>query len=106
LYRRSVRIDIVVDDGFDELDALGPLEVLRSAAELGADLSARLVDRTGRAAVTGGHGTQVGVDGVFDPAVVVVAGGGWMARRDAGARGEVQRGDWLPLLRAAAGGAR
>src|SRR5439155_7536352 len=39
-----VLIDIVVYDGLDEMDALGPLEVLRSASR-NADLSVRLVTR-------------------------------------------------------------
>ena len=38
-----VRFDIVVFDGVDEMDALGPLEVLRSAATMGADIDAWLV---------------------------------------------------------------
>ena len=46
-------IDIVVYDGVDEMDALGPLEVLRSAEMAGADLRARLVTRTAQAIVTG-----------------------------------------------------
>jgi putative intracellular protease/amidase len=38
-----VLCDIVVYDGLDELDALGPLEVLRRAARAGAAFSVRLV---------------------------------------------------------------
>jgi len=38
-----VQIDIVVYDGLDEMDAFGPLEVLRSAEAAGADITARLV---------------------------------------------------------------
>ena len=34
-----VRFDIVVFDGVDEMDALGPLEVLRSAATMGRILT-------------------------------------------------------------------
>jgi transcriptional regulator GlxA family with amidase domain len=34
--------------------------------------------------------------------VVLVPGGSWRARRPVGAWGEVQRGDWLPLLADAA----
>jgi len=34
--------------------------------------------------------------------IIVVTGGGWVARADCGAWGEVQRGDWLPLLADAA----
>ena len=45
-----MRIDIVVYDGLDELDALGPLEVLRSAEAAGADVTAQLVTRVPSAA--------------------------------------------------------
>ena len=37
-----VRCDIVVYDGLDELDALGPLEVLRSTGMFGPELTGRL----------------------------------------------------------------
>ena len=37
----TTTIDIVLFDGVDELDAVGPLEVLRGAAARGADLSVR-----------------------------------------------------------------
>jgi putative intracellular protease/amidase len=47
-----VRIDIVVYDGVDELDALGPLEVLRSAVAAGASISVRLVTRIAQESVT------------------------------------------------------
>lgn len=40
-----MQIDIVVYDGLDEMDALGPLEVFRSAEAAGADITARLVTR-------------------------------------------------------------
>jgi putative intracellular protease/amidase len=33
-----MRIEIVLFDGFDELDALAPLEVLRRAVKAGADM--------------------------------------------------------------------
>ena len=32
-----MRIAVVVFEGFDELDAIGPLEVLRNAASMGGD---------------------------------------------------------------------
>jgi len=35
--------DIVVFDGLDELDALGPYEILRRAGQLSIDFSVRLV---------------------------------------------------------------
>jgi transcriptional regulator GlxA family with amidase domain len=100
-----VRIDIIVYDGLDELDAVGPLEVLRGAAAAGADLDVRLAGRTDLTPVVGTFGITFTPEVVFTPGeadVVVVPGGGWAARGENGAWGEVQRGDWLPLLAQAA----
>jgi transcriptional regulator GlxA family with amidase domain len=98
-----MQIDILLFDGFDELDALGPYEVLRTAAARGADVRAELVGAHGAATVTADHGTRIVVDrGVSDTAdVVLVPGGGWITRSDQGAWGEVQRGE-LPATIAAA----
>jgi uncharacterized protein (DUF427 family)/putative intracellular protease/amidase len=100
----TTSIDIALFDGFDELDALGPFEVLRAAAAEGADLSVRLVTRTEPLEVTGQHGLRVRADAVYEPGadVLLVPGGGWVARAAAGAWAEAERGDWLPLIRAAA----
>lgn len=100
-----MRIDIAVFDGVDEMDALGPLEVLRAAARVGADLDAHLVTRERQDVVTGLNGLRFLSDGVYGPGadVLLVPGGGWSSRNEAGAWGEVQRGDWLPLLTAAQG---
>ena len=98
-------VDIVVYDGLDEMDAIGPMEVLRSAGEAGADVTVRLVTRTPQSLVTGAYGLRFVPDGTFVPGaanIVIVAGGGWAARADTGAWGEVQRGDLLPLLADAA----
>jgi transcriptional regulator GlxA family with amidase domain len=100
-----VLVDIVAYDGLDEMDALGPLEVLRSAAQAGAALTVRLTTRQEQQEVAGAHGLRFVADTVFQPGVadvLIVPGGGWAARADIGAWGEVQRGDWLPLLAEAA----
>jgi transcriptional regulator GlxA family with amidase domain len=100
-----VRIDIIVYDGLDELDAVGPLEVLRGAAAAGADLDVRLAGRTDLTPVVGTFGLTFTPEVVFTPGeaeVVVVPGGGWAARGELGAWGEVQRGHWPPLLATAA----
>lgn len=99
-----MRIDIVVYDGFDELDAVGPFEVFKNAALAGADLSPTLVTRTEREVVRGAHGLQILPEAVYEPGadLVLVPGGGWQARAEVGAWGEVQRGDWLRPLREAA----
>jgi uncharacterized protein (DUF427 family)/putative intracellular protease/amidase len=98
-------IDIVLFDGVDELDAVGPLEVLRGAAAQGADLEVRLVTRTEPLEVTGNHGLRVRADAVYTPGadILLVPGGGWIARAEAGAWAEAERGDWLPLIKTAAG---
>jgi transcriptional regulator GlxA family with amidase domain len=103
-HHRSVRIDIVVYEGVDELDVIGPLEVLRRAAQAGADVTVRLVTRNAVEHVTGSCGLRFRPDTVLTPGadVVLVPGGGWVARDDNGAWGEVRRGAWLPLLTLAA----
>lgn len=100
-----MRIGIVAFDGFDELDVVGPLEVFRRAAALGADLTAEVVTRTDQDTIVGSVGLSIVPDVTYetgDMDVLVVAGGGWIDRADTGVWGEVQRGDWLPLLSAEA----
>jgi len=92
-------IDIVIYDGFDELDAIAPFEVLRSAERLGADVHATLVGACGPGEVAAAHGTRIRVDrGPSEAAdMLLVPGGGWNDRTGRGARAEVERGD-LPAL--------
>jgi len=90
-----VRFDIVVYDGIDELDAVGPFEVLRKAEALGANVESNLVSPVARDMVTGACGLRFQTDDVLRPGaaeVVIVVGGGWATRSDVGAWGEVQRG--------------
>lgn len=99
-----MRIDIVVFDGLDELDVVGPLEVLRATALGTDDWEVDLVGRVGTGPVTGTFGLTFTPDRAFEPGaadVVVVPGGQWANRGARGAWAEVQRGDWLPLLAAA-----
>jgi len=98
-----MRIDIVLFDGFDELDALAPLEVLQTAAGHAADIEATLVGAHGAGTIAADHGARLVVDrGISDDAdVVLVPGGGWFTRGDHGAWVEVQRGE-LPAQIAAA----
>ncbi|WP_129116543.1 DJ-1/PfpI family protein [Halegenticoccus tardaugens] len=94
------RIDIVLYEGFDELDAVGPYEVFSNAAKRGADLEPRLVTVDGRDRVTASHGLRVEADGTLPgpdapdrPDVVVVPGGGWSDRSEAGAWTEAEKGE-------------
>ena len=89
-----MRIEIVVYDGFDELDAIGPFEVLRNAATVVEDLDVRLVGADGAGTVTASHGLRVLVDGGLggDADLVIVPGGGWNDAAPQGARAEAERG--------------
>jgi transcriptional regulator GlxA family with amidase domain len=93
-------IEVILYDGFDELDALAPYEVLRTAEALGAPIRAELVGAHGAATITASHGSRVVVDrGPSSAAeMVIVPGGGWNTRSDAGAWGEAQRGTLPGLL--------
>ena len=96
---------MIVFDGVDELDVIGPLEVFRRAAAVGADAAVRICSREPVEWVSGAFGVNFKPDATFLPGaadVVVVPGGGWVARGEIGAWAEVKRGDWLPLLAEAA----
>ena len=100
-----MNIDIIVFDGHDDLDVFGPSEVLRMAELMRADLHASRVTRTPQDAVTSQFQTHYSPDGVYQPGraeMIIVPGGGWGRKAEHGTWGEVQRGDWLPLLRDAA----
>jgi len=88
-------IHIILYDGFDELDVVGPLEVLRRAAEP-ADLRVDLVSATGALDVEASYGLRVRADRRLDaaqlPDVLVVPGGGWNARAERSAWAEYERG--------------
>ena len=98
-----MRIEILLYDGFDELDGIAPYEVLRTAEEYGADLHAELVGALGAGTVTASHGTRVQVAGGVSeaPDMVMVPGGSWNSRGERGAWAEAQRGE-VPAALAAA----
>lgn len=92
-----MQIDIILFTGFDELDAIGPFEVLQNAVPLGADFKVRLVSLAGAGEVIGAHGLRVLAEARLGdepgPELVVVPGGGWNDHRVDGARAEAERGD-------------
>ncbi|WP_058367014.1 DJ-1/PfpI family protein [Haloparvum sedimenti] len=107
-----MRVQVLLYDGFDELDGIGPYEVFDYAGEYtdGA-VEVSYVTLDDRETVTASHGTEVGVDGTLvDPEAVaggeaggrtaevpdllVVPGGGWTARdEEASAWAEARKGD-------------
>src|SRR5262245_58139737 len=91
-----MRVQIVLFDGCDELDALAPFEVLRRAGEAGADIQTKLVTLTDMAEVTAAYGLRVRPTGRLEegelPDLVLVPGGGWNHRGLRGARVEAERG--------------
>lgn len=103
-----MRVAIVLFDGFDDLDAVGPLEVFGHARTAGVDLDVELQTLTEQAVVASSHGLTLRPDGVLPvpggeastvagpgedrPDLVVVPGGGWNAEADAGARAQVDDG--------------
>ena len=91
----AVKIDIVAFDGMDELDAVGPLEVLRRA---GFDVQLVALD-PGRT-VTCAYGLTITPDGPPRPdtEIVIFPGGGWVSRAAKGVRAEIATGRWNPLI--------
>jgi transcriptional regulator GlxA family with amidase domain len=81
-------IEILIYEGFDELDAIGPFEVL-------APVHPRLVTLEPADTITASHGLEITPHGVLSaiPEVLIVPGGGWAARNEqVGAYAEYLRG--------------
>src|SRR3954449_7008116 len=98
----GMTIEILLFDGFDDLDAFGPFEVLA-----GAGLDTTFVTAEPAEIVTSANGARVIPHGrLGDPDLVLVPGGGWNNRSQQGAWAESQRGVIPRLLRErhAAGG--
>lgn len=97
-----MKIQILVYDGFDELDAIGPYEVLTNLSTVRREVDVALVaaDTPGR--VVGGHQLALSVDAVLgeDPDLVIVPGGGWADDGGAGVRQQIEEGVIPDRLRA------
>jgi transcriptional regulator GlxA family with amidase domain len=85
--------EILLFDGFDELDAMGPWEVLAGLAQLRDEVTARLVTLEGAREVRGDHGAVVRAHGALSerPDVLLVPGGGWFDRTPDGVWAQTQR---------------
>lgn len=91
----AMDVEVVLFDGFDELDAVGPYEVLVSAEDLGAEVRVRTVTLEPVGTVIASHDLEIVPDGTLgEPGLLVVPGGGWSAGTDppGGVRREVSAG--------------
>jgi transcriptional regulator GlxA family with amidase domain len=101
-----MRIEIVVFDGFDELDAVLPFEVFRNAANAAnaaaktAGWDVALVGARGPGEIIASHGLRLQVEaGLGRPDAIVVPGGGWADRASKGTWQLVQDGQLPDRLR-------
>ncbi len=85
---------VLLYDGWDDLDGIGPYEVLANAARAGADLDVELVTLEEQDSVLSSHGARVIPHTVLAPRLhlLVVPGGGWNDRAPTGARAEAEKG--------------
>ena len=85
-----MHVQILLYDGFDELDAIGPYEILH-----GAGFEAELVSLEPVERITASHGTQIVPHATLAerPDLLLVPGGGWARGEPTlGTRGEYERG--------------
>ncbi len=84
-----MKTEILLYEGFEELDAFGPFEVLAAAGLEPSLVALTPVDR-----VLGAHGAIVVPHAALSehPDLLVVPGGGWADRRQRGAWGEARAG--------------
>jgi len=89
-----MQIDILIFDGFDDLDALGPNELLRHAARAGAPFEVALVTLDGAERVVTALGTTLIPDRQLAerPDLVLVPGGGLLDGSPTGVLAEIERG--------------
>lgn len=91
-----MKVQIVLFNGYDELDATSPFEVLQRAASAGADLQVGFRTLDGAEEITAAYGQRIRVGKPLSlsdkPDMLIVPGGGWNNRSPAGAWAEAQRG--------------
>ncbi|GAC1359649.1 MAG: DJ-1/PfpI family protein [Vulcanimicrobiaceae bacterium] len=88
------RIAIAVFDGVDELDVVGPFEVLRNATKAGAAIEVALASLSEELNFTGAHGLEMRADMRLDDTfdVLLVPGGGWSSGAAQGIRTQIDLG--------------
>lgn len=91
----TMHVEILLFDGFDELDALGPWEVFAGLAAARDDVTAQLVTLEGARTVRADHGLEVQAQGALSarPDLLLVPGGGWFDRTPGGVWSQVRLGE-------------
>ena len=97
-----MRCEVLLYDGFDELDALAPWEVLSDIGRVRDEVDAALVTLDGDAPVPASHGAVITPHRALSEHVdlLVVPGGGWNDRSRSGAWSEIERGVLPRAIRA------
>src|SRR5439155_19649834 len=87
-----IYIAIVVFDGFDELDAIAPFEVLARLAGKVSGVETTLVAAGAPSVIVSAHGMRIHVEHPLPTKAdfVIVPGGGWTSGADVGVRAEVK----------------
>jgi putative intracellular protease/amidase len=93
-----MKIQILLISGFDELDVIGPCEVLKMAQTYGADLEVQLLTLSGMEnEIVAAHGlcVKTNIGEKLDQQnsdLFLVPGGGWVTRAGRGAFAEPNNG--------------
>lgn len=91
-------IAIALFEGVEELDAMGPYQVFRSAKDLGAKLKVELVSLEPEKRVHTFHGIEISNVSLYSAEtlwdVFIIPGGGWLSKQQTGVRRLIQQGIW------------
>ena len=91
-----MHFQILIFDGFDELDAIAPYEILHMAGTLKTGAVVELVVADDAKEIVAAHGLRLSPAGRLNlgrpPDVLIVPGGGWIGKAPKGARAEAARG--------------
>lgn len=87
-------VEILLFEGYDELDAIAPYETFRLAANRDTEFDARLVTLAPADLVEARSGLRVEPDGTLSaaPDALLIPGGGWNDPGEPGVRREYERG--------------
>ncbi|MBY0357166.1 MAG: DJ-1/PfpI family protein [Candidatus Obscuribacterales bacterium] len=94
-----MKFQLLLFDGFEEMDVFGVFEALKIAS-----FDLRLLSLEKQQFTTGFYGTKIIPEGILDlankPDVLIVPGGGWLNRSASGAYAEAEKGTILRLIKA------